>query len=347
MKKLLFLLIVFAYPTLAQFAGQGGVNFLKGNLRTPFDAAKSQNKMVFIEVFSPTCHVCQSFVPIFENPAVGSTYNQQFVSYKLDINSPEAQAFFNAQKIWIPSLPMLLYFDKDVKLHHIGIMGEGMNQTSIVLKVANEALNPKVRASGAPARYKSGVRDPGFLIDYGLYSRIQMDTVRSIQAMSDYAKTLSTSAMSSEVNFMVLQKIVLDTDNPMFKYLIGNLNVFYKKYPKQQVNSVAENIIMSSIFSSRGNAFNSQKISELKGYLLKVGIDAKSVENRTLMVELNALFRQNQSQQAIERIKKYISIAGPGPKEFEFLCNYVRSRSKDPKILSQTTDWCKKGGVKK
>lgn len=346
MKKILILLTLLTSPTFAQYVGQGGVNFLKGNLRTPFDVAKTQNKMVFIEVYSPTCHVCQSFVPVFENPAVGGTYNQQFVSYKLDINSQEAQAFFNTQKIWIPSLPMLLYFDKDVKLHHIGVMGEGMNQASIVLKAASDAMNPKVRASGAPARYKSGVRDPGFLIDLGLYSRIQKDTAQSILAMNDYAKTLSKEAMSSEMNFIALQKIVLDTENPMFKYLISNMNVFYAKYPKQQVNSVAENIIMSSLYSSRGNSFTSLKVNELKGYLLKVGIDAKSAENRTLMVEVNALFRQNQAQQAIDRILKYIKIAGPGPKEYEFLCKYVRGRSKDPKILAQITDWCKKGGIK-
>ena len=40
MKKILIFLTVLSYTAVAQFAGQGGVNFLKGNLRTPFDAAK-------------------------------------------------------------------------------------------------------------------------------------------------------------------------------------------------------------------------------------------------------------------------------------------------------------------
>ncbi|MFN8355961.1 MAG: hypothetical protein U0Y10_16015 [Spirosomataceae bacterium] len=329
-----------------QFAGKGGVNFVKGNLRTPFDLAKSQNKKVFIEVFSPTCHVCQSFIPIFDSPAVGSVYNQNFVSFKADINSQETIAFLLKQKIYITSIPLLLYFDKDVNLQHIGIMGEGMNQNSIVLNTATAALDPKQNAAGCGARYKAGLRDPGFLIDYGYYSRIQCDTNTVIKVMNDYAKTQSKTDMSNATNFMILQKIILDADNGLFTTMMGNLNQFYAKYPKQQVNTTAESIIMATLYSSRARTFSIAKIAALRGYMSKLGIDAKSVENRTLMPELNILFAQRQAQAGLERIKQYIKVAAPGPKEYEFLCNFVRSKTQDPIILNQITDWCKKGGVK-
>lgn len=342
------LVVLWAKAALGQFANNSnlGVAFVQGNLRTAFDIAKTQNKGVFIEVYSPTCHVCQSFVPVFNDANVGNTYNQNFVSYKLNVTSQEAMAFLSVQKIYVPSLPLLLFFDKNVKLQHIGIMGEGMNQPSVVLKSASDALDPQRRATSCEAKFRAGNREPGFLIDYGFYSRIMKDTTRNIEVVNSYVKTQPSSQYTTQTNFLVLQKIVMDTENPLFQYFISHLDEYSKKYTRQQVVQVAENIIMTTLFSSRGNKFDVSQIGKMKQYLGKLGLDKKTIENRTLVPELNALFKANQTPLAITRIEEYVKVVNPGAKEYEFLCKLVRSRTNDPQALAKAKVWCQKGGVK-
>ena len=76
--------------------------------------------------------------------------------------------------------------------------------------------------------------------------------------------------------------------------------------------------------------------------LVKIGIDKKSVENRTLLAELNAYFKAGQANEAIKRIEKYIAVASPGPKEYEFLSNYVKQKTADKTALSKAAEWGKK-----
>lgn len=353
MKQLFFIFLItstITKATFGQFASSQpatgkGVAFVQGNLRTAFDLAKAQNKLVFVEVYSPTCHVCQSFVPVFEDASVGNTYNPSFVSYKLDINSQEGQAFLAKQKIWVPSLPLFLFFDKDVKLQHLTLVGEGTNQPATAIKSGTDAKDPQRRFSAFGAMFDSGYRDTGFLIDYGYYSRIVKDTVRNKELVKAYAKTQAKTALSSQVNFLILQKVVLDTDNDMFGYMINHLDEYYKKYTRQAVVKVGENIILSTLYSSKGLVFSLEKIYELKSYMTKLGIDKKSIDNRTLVSEINALFRSNKADRAIQRIDEFIKTNGPGPKEYEYLCRLVRSKTHDPKALVQAAEWCKKGGI--
>jgi thiol-disulfide isomerase/thioredoxin len=322
--------------------GSGGINWVKSNIRTAFDFAKAENHPVFIEVYSPTCHVCQSFAPVLDSYPVGKFYNPKFVSYKLDINTPEAQAFLAKQNIWIPSLPMFLYFDKNVHLIHIAVMGEGMNSDQTVVNAAGVALDTDKRFDGYNERYAKGDRNPNFLIDYAFFSRITKDTLTNMKVMNEYVKTQSPSTYNNATNLAVLQKIIMDSDNALFKHLMVNYQSIYQKNDKNVIKATAENILMSSLYCSRAINYSVQRIHQIQQDLLKIGIDKKSVENRTLVPELNVLFKQNQAGAAIIRIEKYIKEANAGPKEYEFLSKFVKTRTKDTIALAKANEWAKK-----
>lgn len=340
MKKTLFLLLLLFQQSFAQ----NGITWVKGNLRTAFDLAKSQNKPVFIEVYSNTCHVCQSFMPVLDSKPVGDIYNGRFVSYKLEIGSPEANAFLLKQKIWIPSLPLFLFFDKDINLQHIAIMGEGMNNTQVLSTTASTALDANKRMSGFAQRYAQGNREPAFLIDYAYMSRIRKDTLMNMKVAEAYAKTQKMSDYDSQTNFLVLQKIVLDSENPMFQYVMKNLGAYQQKYGTDPVKTMVENVVMSSLFSSRCAGFSPQKIKLLGEMMVRVGIDRRAVENRTLIPELTVWFKNNQAAEAIKRIERYIATANPGPQEYEFLSSYVRQKTTDKAALAKANEWAKKAG---
>ena len=95
---------------------QEGVLFYANDVDKAFAMAKAENKRVFVEIYSESCHVCQSFIPIFKDKQVSDFYNQNFLNYRIEVTSPEFQSFLLAQKIFVPSLPLLLYFSNDRKL---------------------------------------------------------------------------------------------------------------------------------------------------------------------------------------------------------------------------------------
>jgi thiol-disulfide isomerase/thioredoxin len=313
-----------------------GVNFISGNLRTAFDLAKSANKPVFIEVFSPTCHVCASFVPTFENANVGQVYNQNFISYRLDVNSPEAQGFLGKQRIFVPSLPLLMFFGNDVSLLHAVNVNNSPND---LLTAATNALNPAARAAGYKSRFQKGERSPNFLIEHAYFSRIVRDTVSNLAAVNAYVQTQPKSAYGSPTNFLVLQKLVMDTDNPLFQYFINHLPDFQKAHGAQPVREVAENIVMGTLFSGRAGRYSPQKIQTLAGYLTKLGLDKRTVENRTLIPTLNALLNAGQVSQAVQRASAYLNGGPAGPREAIFLAKYFTDRTSDASALTAASGW--------
>lgn len=340
MKKYL-VTILFIVVANISFAQKGTAFLQSGNLRTVFDLAKSQNKPVFLEVYAPSCHVCSAFKPTFELPQVGSYFNQNFISYKLDITTPEGTAFLNKQGLYILSTPTLLFFDKDVKLMHVTILGENNNSGNVLIEAAAKALNPTQRTSAYKASFRSGNRETNFLIEYGLISRVMRDTVDNIAAMNAYANKISKSQYANNTNFLLLQKVVIDDENVIFKNLMSNLPTFYTKYDKKLVNQTAENIIMYSLYSSRGMKYSSAKINTVRTNLAKLGIDKKSVEGRVWREESKAFFRENQPAKAIAVLTKLID-----PKtdkaSYGFLSNWVKSSTTDKTALATAAQWAAK-----
>ena len=341
MKKLSLLIILCLAFSFSK--AQNGTAFLQGgNLRTPFDLAMAQNKPVMLEVFAPTCHVCNAFKPTFENAQVGNYINQNFISYKLDITTPEGVAFLNKQGLWIASTPTLLFFDKNVKLIHISVLGENMNTPQILIDAATKALNPAQRTSAYKASYQAGNREANFLIEHAFISRIMRDTVSNISAMNEYAKKMPVSKYGNNSNFLVLQKVIMDDENPIFKYMITHLEEFNKKYDKTTVKQTAENILMYSLYSPRGMKYTVNKINAVKANLTKLGVDKKSIDGRVWREETNAYFRENKPAQAIKILEGLLD-AKSTKESYKFLSNWVKTKTSDKAALAKAAVWAMKG----
>lgn len=311
-----------------------------GNLRTVFDIAKAQNKPVMLEVYSPDCHVCQAFKPTFEQKAVGDFYNKNFVSYKLDIGSDEAQGFLGKQNIWISSIPTLFFFDKNVKLQHIAVMSENRNSAAVVIDAAKVALNAEARTGNYSPRFHKGDRNANFLIEYGLMARIQKDTLANIEAANEYFKTQKPAEYANSTNLLVLEKVVMDSENGLFKYMINNLPKYYAVKEKAKVNTIAENILMWTLYSSRGQNFNSKKIAQIKTDLAKVGVDQKSIAGRVWMAEAGALFREGNAKAGIAVVENRVKGMKVSGGEAKYLCSFVKSRTADKTALVAAQKWC-------
>jgi thiol-disulfide isomerase/thioredoxin len=341
MKKYFFTLLCLTIVS-TSFSQKGTAFLQTGNLRTVFDFAKAQNKPVFLEVYAPTCHVCNAFKPTFDLVQVGNYYNQNFVSYKLDITTPEGAAFLNKQGLYILSTPTLLFFDKDVKLIHISILGENNNSAQTLIDAGTKALNPTQRTSAYKASFRSGNRETNFLIEYGMISRVMRDTIDNISAMNAYAKKIPTAQYGNNTNFLLLQKVIIDDENAIFKSMMSNLSGLYVKNNKKLVNQTAENIIMYSLYSSRGMRYSTTKINTVRVNLAKLGIDKKSIDGRIWREESKAYFRENQPAKAIAVLSKLIDNK-TDKASYLFLSNWVKSSTSDKTAVSTANQWVAKG----
>ena len=335
MKKIALLLLV------ANLAfGQKGIQFSQSPIEKVFQDARRTGKPVFVEIYSPTCHVCQSFIPTLADSRVGKFYNDRFISTKLDVNQPGTRAFLDSRRLFVPSLPLFLYFDPQQNLVHFAMSN---NSTDEVIRHGTNALTPQARSQSMKSRYQQGERSTSFLIDYAMFSRVTKDTVANMAAMNEYARQQSPATMANQTNWLALQKLVLDYENPLFQYMLNHMDTFRKAYGAKEVQDVAENILMSSLFSGRGAKFPISKILQIRQDLAKIGIDPKVAANRTLLPEVNAYFRAHQTAKAVERMDNQVNSNQLTVPEYLYISRLFNRNSPDAVDVPTVIRWVNKG----
>jgi thiol-disulfide isomerase/thioredoxin len=210
----------------------GGINFSEAPIEQVFEQAKQLNKPIFVEIYSPDCHVCQSFIPILSDKKIGTFYNQNFVNARLPLESKATQAWLEKHKLYIPSLPIFLFFSPDGKVAHVGSSNPDVD---MVLNLGAVAADPTYRGGNYAARYQNGDRDPNFLIDYGYFTKLTRDTTTNIKVMEEYARQQPADFYGTQISYLVLFKIIMDVDNPLTQHLINNIGM-YKKYENPAAN---------------------------------------------------------------------------------------------------------------
>lgn len=320
--------------------GQKGIQFSASPTASVFQTASRTGKPVFVEIYSPTCHTCQSFIPTLADSRVGTFYNSKFISTKLDINQPSTRAFLDSRRLFVPSLPLFLYFDPQQNLIHFAMSN---NSTDEVIRHGTNALNPKARSQTMKSRYQQGERSANFLIDYAMFSRVTKDTLANIAAMNEYAKQQPTAAYANQTNWLALQKLVLDYENPMFQYMMGHMDTYRKAYGAKEAQDVAENILMSSLFSGRGAKFSIDKIMQIRQGLVKIGIDPKVAANRTLLPEVNAYFNAGQTAKAVERMDNQVNSNQLTVLEYLYIARLFNRNSPDASDVPTVVKWLNKG----
>jgi hypothetical protein len=323
----------------------GGIKFTKISLARAFEIAKEQNKPVFVEIYAIGCHHCENFKKFVDsNAGVGKYYNDKFVSYQLEVNSPEGQAFRKKHNIYVLSTPLMSFWSPDETLLHIQTSGDEQNNEPTLKAMADRAIDPTKNSASWKNYFQQGVNDDNFLIEFGYMSRMICDTVSNMAAMKTFADKQASTGFQNPINFLVLQKVVIDDENGIFKHIVNNLDAFYAKYPKKDVISTIENIVMYSLYCSRANDYSLEKIAEMKGNLAKIGIEQKSIAGRFLLLETRAFFKANQPEKAVELIDIfYKGLKSIDKKDGEFIDKYVHGFTQDETVLSRI-HWIYKSG---
>ena len=338
--KYILLTLLLPFLSVAQ-----GIDFLQVNsLQEARAAAIKQNKLLFMEIYAPDCHICNSFKSVFTQAAVGAVYNKNFINYQLDIRNPANEMALKQAGIILNATPTFVFFEpKSMKIVQARIFGEKDNTVTMVNGIGSKAANPAEQASQFPKRLAAGEKNPGMLINYAQFARITGDTLANIKAMNAYIALLKPAQYSSQSTFNLMQVALMSHDNRLFDYFIRNLNYYNSIFDPSVVRMVYENIFQITLTSSRAALLGEAGMMKLKSQMAKTGIDRSSIVRRTWMVESDMLFKQRKATQAMKVIDELInSMPGAlGPKENQFLCDYVKGKTKNASALKKAkSNWC-------
>ncbi|MBO0951287.1 thioredoxin family protein [Fibrella sp. HMF5405] len=318
-----------------QAVAQKGIAFQQAPLSTVFKTAQKAGKLVFVEVYSPDCHVCQSFMPTLADSRVGKSYNAKFISTKADVNLPATRDWLKSKKFYVPSLPLFLFFTPNGELVHFAM---SQNSADELIRHANNAVAPSTRSQTWKQRFAAGEKSPNFLIDLAMYSRVISDTVTNMAVMEEYASQQPANTHITNTNWLVTQKLVIDMDNPLARSLINNFAAYKKQYG-QAAFDVAENILMSSLYSSRGGRYPPAQIKQVYDGLVRIGVDPKMASSRTLLPEVNAYFRLKQGSMAAERMNTHITTHSLSVPEYIYVARLFNRNSPDSADVPSLIKW--------
>jgi thioredoxin-related protein len=344
----LFLHILLFASLAIQLPAQKGINFIKTtSLQTAINTAKQQNKLLFVEVYAPDCHICNSFKGTFAQPQVGNLYNTSFVNFQLDIRKPENQKALQQLKIIINATPTFLFFEpKSMKLVQAKAFGEKENTIINVNSIAQKAANPADQSTNFATKFKSGERSFAFLLNYAQYARLTGDSTTNLKVVNELIKVMPTNQYVSQSALNIIQMVMMNNNNALFDYFVSHLAQYNRIADPSLVNMIYENIFQIVMTSSQVNKLSAAEIMKLKDQMAKAGIDKGSIVRRTWMAESILLFKQKKAMAAIQVIEGLIDVlpSAPGPKEYQYLCDFVKSKTKDKAALKfAQANWCKFG----
>lgn len=330
-KKLLLLILPFI--THAQ------VNFEKTTLSHAFEKASTLKKPVFVMIYADGCPHCEHYRKTFDlNKNVGGFYNNNFVNYRVEVNSEEGRRFRTNRNIYVMSTPLMTFWSPDSTLLSITPAGDEQNTENGILEFAGRALNPALQWETMKRTFHEGHSEPDFLVNMAYLSRYTCDTTINLAAMQKYGTFLQSENFEND-GFIVLQKVIIDDENPLFLYAANNLPFYYLKYGEEEVRRTLENIVMFSLYSGRAQRFSLSKLAFMKEILRKIKVPETSIRGRFLIPETSAMFKKGETEKGVALINDFFRSQGHVSKEEAgFIKQYISKYTGDGKIL-ESIQW--------
>jgi len=208
----------------------GGMQFETGTWADVLATAKEQNKPIIVDAFTDWCGPCKWMsANVFPSEEAGEFYNENFISYKLDMEKGEGVDF--AKKYEVRSYPSYLFFNSDGELIH---RSGGSKPIEAFIQDGKNALDPNKALYSLKAKYDSGEIDAVLLYEYSfaLYNANMKNTQ---EIAKEYLETQADEDLLSEKNWEFINKLVYDITSPAFKYLEANSEKFADKYGTYEV----------------------------------------------------------------------------------------------------------------
>ena len=204
MKKIVLSLVCVLVACVASHAQ--GVKFESGTWKEILTKAKTENKTIFVDVYTKWCGPCKHVSEtVFPQEKLGEYYNSRFINFKIDAESPAGKEFVKTYPV--TGYPTFFFIDGNGKVIHKIVGAKDVDGFISEAKM----ITMYARHGGIDnmmAAIKNGTADKELLYDY----YISANKKSKPEALNLYLKALPTEELIDENNKLIEEISLYDKD---------------------------------------------------------------------------------------------------------------------------------------
>lgn len=280
-------MIVLCFNTKGQ-----GIKFLHGDINEALAEAKTENKPLFIDVYTSWCGPCKKLSKtIFTKKNVGSFFNKKFVSYKLQADKNKKFQKL-ANKFKVRAYPTLIWLDCNGNLLHISI---GFKNEKALIAEAKKVFNENERVGTAISKWNKGDRSFSTVEKYFSYNGNYKGE------FDKYFRNLKMKEKISDKIFEFIAKMNISVEGQTFDFLLKHRKEYKKIVPEWRLYQVVDSRVASHIERS----YNTNKYKALIRKYKNYGI--KKIDNYAKKAEWMYALKTSKVKDFFNLGEKYIN----------------------------------------
>jgi thioredoxin-related protein len=230
-----------------------GIEFFSGTWQEAVEAAKKQDKLLFVDAYATWCGPCKKMArDVFTTKEAGDYFNRYFINVKMDMERGDGLIFRDSYPV--SAFPTLFFIQPDGAVVHKVV---GAQATDQLIKLGKFALT-KVDDSGDFAKqYEEGDRDPELILKYVM--ALNKAGKPSLKVVNTYLQ--SKKDEKSETFLRIVYEGTTESDSRVFDELIAHQNQIEALYSTKELSDKIE--VACKATNAKAITFNSTDLHEL------------------------------------------------------------------------------------
>lgn len=266
---------LFALLSMAQ------TNFRQLSFEASIEAAKKENKLVFIDFYTDWCGPCRMMArDVFPQKELGEYMNEKFVNIKLNAEKEgrELAKFFE-----VNAYPTFIVVDTDKKVLFKKVGGAEANAFMSELE---RTINPDMSPERMKERYENGERSTRLVREYATYLLSQVRRNNDIfqqeatRIIHEYFEGLTDKQKLAKENLFVYTDFLQQMSDVQGQYLVKHFDEFPVEH-KESLKSVIDNLFkLQAINLLYGEcAMNESEYAQFKKMVNEMGVNGNNWYN--------------------------------------------------------------------
>ncbi len=236
-----YLLCCVCLFSIAQKKADKGIQFVDASWQEVQEMAKESGKPIFVDAYASWCGPCKAMAKeVFPQKKVGSFMNENYISYKLDMEKGEGIGF--AETFAVKSYPTFLFFDANADLQHKTI---GYKEAEEFIADAEMARHPEKSLIALTKKYEAGDRDKNTIQNYAL--ALRNANMPSAKIAQEYIKNVQAEDLNDEKALKFVYVFAGDIQSKSFDLLVENKEQFIEAIGEEKVNQKIQRCALRSV----------------------------------------------------------------------------------------------------
>lgn len=291
------------------FAGSAfavGIEFEHGSWQEVVEKAKSENKLIFVDVYTDWCGPCMQMAKeTFPQQEVGEFFNKRFVSFKL--NAEEGEGEDLSARFSVAAYPTLLFVTADEAVVY---RATGYKDANELIKLAQAAINPDVKLSPLSrmdGEFNDGEVDREFAAEY--FKAIREAKGSADFKLGQYLEKLDEETLLAAETYDFIETYASNYKGKPLEILINRFPEFSQLVGEQRIMDKLSKVFVRSHSHHVGAGFAERFVNvSVVDYLKKSNYPHK---DRLLMeMDINFLGNCRKDREMLEAIVAYFDKYG-------------------------------------